>query len=147
MTAFPLGARAAARGGAGRAVSCAVLREPCGVSGAPHMRAPGRRPPDRDPSSATAVPRNESHRLACELYLAGQPWPGMRRERVGDPLSETREDSGPPAVGVSCLCAHRFSGCALCLQEQRKHAEWGSWLRERALQISSLSVHYWSTRK
>lgn len=50
---------------------------------------------DRDPGSAPPVPRSQSHRAAREFFLAGQPWPGRRRQRVGNPLSEAWEDAGP----------------------------------------------------
>lgn len=64
VKAFPLEPGAAARGRGRLAARCAVLHKHRGVSGALLLRAPGRRHPDRDPGSVTAVPRSQSHRLA-----------------------------------------------------------------------------------
>lgn len=137
---FPLGAGGCGpRAGPARQCGARSSAHTAGVAGALLTRAPGRRPRDRDPRSAPAVPRRQSHRLARELYLAGQPWPGTRRERVGDPLSEGGEDAGPQS-GVSGLCVHCCWASALCLQEQRKGAEWVLAKRECALQNSKFTI-------
>lgn len=129
--AFPLGAwgRGAGLCGprAGRAGQwCSVFLEQRGVAGALLTRAPGRGAPWPRPRLGPAC-TPESVAPCCSPALPGRA--ALARSalrRHGGPALGSLGGLGA-AVGVSGLCEHRCSGSALCLREQRRVVQSGSW--------------------